>query len=110
MQRVLPLIAALALAGCFPYYGQPSSSSDSGTDGGGLTSTHTGWKDPACWDCHVEDSHNAGLDPYGCTGCHGTNGARRGHTDATPCSQCHGHPHGDDGFPDPTSCQTCHPR
>ena len=110
MSRVLPLLLTLAALGCFPYYGQPSViDSDPGTNSGELTSTHSGWRAPACWDCHVEDDHNTGLEPHGCVICHGGNGAPGGHTDATPCSQCHGEPHGTDGFPDPESCQTCHP-
>lgn len=111
MQRALQLSLTLAIAGCFPYYGQPDATDDSdgGANSGELTSTHTGWRDPACWDCHGEDSHNAGLQPAGCVICHGSNGAPGGHTSSTPCSQCHVEPHGADGFPDPDSCQTCHP-
>ncbi len=84
---------------------------DTAVDAPVLTSSHTGWLDPCCLSCHVEDSHNSGMAPYQCTTCHGTNGATDGHNGATPCSTCHGEPHsgcsGD--FPDPDACQSCHP-
>lgn len=74
-----------------------------------LDNGHDGWEKAKCWNCHEEDDHNTGLDPYLCAGCHGTNGAPGGHKTGT-CSGCHGTPHGDTGFPDPLSCQTCHPK
>ena len=71
------------------------------------------WRNPNCWACHTEDSHNEALDPYLCVTCHGRNGAEDGHGGATPCSGCHdvttlATPHAAEGFPDPSSCQTCH--
>ncbi len=110
MSRILPVVLALAIGGCFPYYGQPGGSSgDTQSFSGELTSGHSGWRDPQCWDCHAQDEHNSGLAPHQCVSCHGENGARGGHTSATPCAECHGQPHGASGFPDPESCQTCHP-
>ncbi len=110
MIRALPLLLVLLLPGCLPYYGDPDASVDSGPDNsGGLTSAHPGWNDPACWSCHGEDGHNAGLDPYGCVPCHGRNGAPDGHYDTHSCDGCHGAPHGAEGFPDPDSCVVCHP-
>lgn len=112
MPRPLALVSflALTLAGCFPYHGQPDGSGDSDTTGGGvLSSSHSGWKDPACGACHSEDGHNTGLDPHECVACHGDNGAPDGHFGGTPCALCHVEPHGAAGFPDPDSCLTCHP-
>lgn len=111
MLRHLLLLVVLGLAGCFPYYGLPGEPhSDTQAWSGALEYTHEGWGDPRCWDCHVPAAHNSGLAPYQCVECHGTNGARRGHTNVTPCAECHGWPHGVDGFPDPDACQTCHIR
>jgi len=110
--RALPLLLALTIGACMPYYGQPGEqgTQDSDTTSSGeLSSSHSGWKDPACWDCHSEDGHNSGQLPHECVVCHGDNGAPGGHTSSTPCSGCHVEPHGADGFPDPESCQTCHP-
>lgn len=73
-----------------------------------LTSSHPGWKEPKCWNCHDADDHNTGLDPYVCAGCHGTNGAPKGHA-TSGCGGCHSGKHGA-GFPAPISCLVCHPK
>ncbi len=71
---------------------------------------HTGWKDPRCWDCHVADDHSMAFDPYGCTDCHGRNGAQDGHGETANCLDCHdADQHGAEGFPGPLSCRVCHP-
>ena len=104
-------MATLMLAACYPYYGPPDPPEDTAPSSGGtLDTTHEGWRDPSCWDCHIEDGHDIGLEPYQCIECHGTNGAPRGHTLLTPCAECHVQPHGAEGFPDPEACQTCHVR
>ncbi len=75
-----------------------------------LTDAHSGWRGPACWDCHdTAATHNNDQDPYECVACHGTNGAPGGHTNSTPCGECHHNLHSDQGFPDPDSCVVCHP-
>ena len=74
-----------------------------------LTSAHPGWEKPNCLSCHQYDTHNDGLDPYLCAGCHGTNGAPTPpHGVRDSCNGCHGQPHGADGFPDPLACKACH--
>lgn len=73
-----------------------------------LTSAHAGWENPKCLTCHEYDAHNDGSDPYLCAGCHGTNGAPKGHK--TGGCDCHAGEHGDVGFPSPLSCTTCHPK
>lgn len=113
--RLLLALALLGLLGCFPARGTDfrgggsadSSSTVLGADGQ-LTSAHPGWDDPCCTSCHTPDSHNEGLAPHECAGCHGVNGAPRGHTTETPCAECHGQEHRCAAFPDPVSCQTCH--
>jgi hypothetical protein len=93
------------------------SDSDGDADPPQLTSSHPGWRDPCCLDCHDSSGHRAGLDPYECVDCHDDNGSPSGHGGSTPCLACHGTGVGDapvvhscdvGGFPDPASCQTCH--
>jgi hypothetical protein len=75
-----------------------------------LTSSHDGWQNPQCNDCHGS-AHTDGSLPYQCAGCHGSNGAPSRpstHTGTAPCADCHGTPHGDTGFPDPDACEVCH--
>lgn len=106
------LLLLAALSGCFPYYGPADTTTDPADETGGtdsqLTSSHTGWRQPDCLQCHTRNSHNEGLLPYECATCHGTNGAPAGHGGDPPCSTCHGQPHGAENFPDPASCQGCH--
>jgi hypothetical protein len=101
------------------------SGGDAGNGGGGgdgsdapqLTSSHPGWGDPCCLDCHDSSGHRAGLDPYECVACHDKNGSPAGHGGSTPCLACHRNG-GDDAprvhqcasgsYPDPASCQACH--
>jgi len=116
MRRLpLALLTVLALSACpFPEddtSGETDADTDSDADADVLTSAHTGWKDPCCSDCHPDDDHRKGLDPYECARCHGGNGASGGHLGATPCTGCHPGYHACTGsqFPDPLSCRTCHP-
>jgi hypothetical protein len=130
--RLLLLVLAVSVGSCLPYGGHgpgdgPDSSdadtdadtdsdadvdadtdTDSDTDAPQLDSGHTGWREAACFDCHDQGGHRAGLDPWQCVSCHGRNGAPDGHHGATPCGDCHGQPHGSTGFPDPESCEACH--
>jgi len=88
------------------------SDEDAGFIGPKLDESHDSYgSDPRCWECHEEDAHSKGLNPHQCAGCHGTNGAGKGHErPTTPCSNCHNPPpHGEEGFPDPESCLICHP-
>jgi len=116
---LLAILTALVLTACFPrvdkgFGGGGSSLSDTAdaitaaTGDGTLTASHPGFEDACCADCHGEDAHNEGLLPHECAGCHGANGAPRGHTNETPCAECHSREHRCGDFPDPVSCQTCH--
>lgn len=69
------------------------------------TSSHTGWKEPDCTDCHDSTGHRAGLEPYQCVACHGRNGAPDGHG-RTTCTGCHNSKH---GFTPSAPCLACHP-
>lgn len=75
------------------------------------------WQGTGCFygapPCHAEDDHNAGLDPYLCVHCHGTNGAKprpANHAGRDQCAGCHASPakHPAEGFPSPISCKECH--
>jgi hypothetical protein len=79
-----------------------------------LGNAHPGWGSPGCSACHAAGPpHATGLRPYECAPCHGTNGAKPGHSTATPCCACHAADTASEhvpqaAFPDPASCQVCH--
>jgi len=114
---ILAALMALTLAACFSDGGSGFGSDGTGlvdtgttlpTGDGALGSSHPGFREACCTECHDPDSHNTGLAPHECAGCHGANGAPRGHTQETPCAECHDQEHRCADFPDPVSCQTCH--
>lgn len=107
----------LTLSACFPardpgFGGDGASLTDSASPlasvEGKLTTSHPGWGEACCEDCHTLGGHNEGLAPYECVDCHGINGAPAGHTRETPCAECHDREHRCGDFPDPVSCQACH--
>lgn len=74
-----------------------------------LDQTHAGWQRANCSDCHTQDAHDAGLDPFECVECHGTNGASQVRHGGN-CQSCHrwvvDHPSA--SFPYNDSCVICH--
>jgi hypothetical protein len=116
IRQVLVLVGVLAMmsfaVGCDG--GSGGGGCDGGSSGGGsgipeLDASHRGWQQPNCAACHDADSHNAGLAPYQCVDCHGTNGAPNAPHNGN-CQTCHRNiaDHPQATFPYNTSCQTCH--
>jgi hypothetical protein len=116
--RLIPILLAtlLALTACYPavdkgFGGGGSALSDSANTHlgeGKLSSSHPGWEEACCADCHQPDAHTQGLLSHECVDCHGANGAPPRHTNETPCAECHGREHRCGEFPDPESCLACH--
>lgn len=105
---------ATSSGGCDPTTSSSSSSGSTSSSSGAmdLDWNHSGWQRPNCANCHAEDAHNAGLNPYQCVDCHGTNGARQVAQmhGGNNCRGCHsfvmGHPAA--SFPYSDSCVACH--
>lgn len=75
-----------------------------------LEQVHSGWKNPACLDCH-QNTHTSGYDSVDkCATCHGSNGAGLMPTDHSfkGCVGCHGSQHSALELTDDNQCRSCH--